>query len=86
MIAEVTQLDFFIYLLSPYAGGLEYFHRSPTRRRRRRKGNPMPEGITGQPCHWGTQIQGPGIPGWDLDARLTPMLSKKKILLRNPKK
>jgi hypothetical protein len=23
-------------------------------RRRRRKGNPVPGGITGPPCHWGT--------------------------------
>jgi hypothetical protein len=35
-------------------GGLEYPHRSPTNRRRRRKGNPVPGHITGPPCHWGT--------------------------------
>jgi hypothetical protein len=35
-------------------GGLQYLHRSPASRRRRRgKGNPVPGGITGPPCHWG---------------------------------
>jgi hypothetical protein len=28
-------------------GGIEYLHRSPESRRRRRKGNPVPGGITG---------------------------------------
>jgi hypothetical protein len=28
----------------PYGGGVEYFHRSPSSRRRRRKGNPVPGG------------------------------------------
>jgi hypothetical protein len=35
---------------SPCGGGLEYLHRSPTSRRRRRNGNPVPGGITGPPC------------------------------------
>jgi hypothetical protein len=34
-------------------GGVEYFHRSPASRRRPRKGNPVPGGITGPPCSWG---------------------------------
>jgi hypothetical protein len=33
-------------------GGVEYLHRSPASRRRRRKGNPVPGGITGPPCSW----------------------------------
>jgi hypothetical protein len=35
-------------------GGFEYLHRSLASRRRRRKGNAVPEGITGPPCSWGT--------------------------------
>jgi hypothetical protein len=42
-----------VYIL-PCGGALEYLHRSPASRRRRRKGNPVPGGITGPPCHWGT--------------------------------
>jgi hypothetical protein len=34
-------------------GGLQYLHRSPASRRRRRKGNPVPGGITGPPCSRG---------------------------------
>jgi hypothetical protein len=30
----------------------EHLHRSPGSRRRRRKGNPVPGGITGSPCSW----------------------------------
>jgi hypothetical protein len=37
---------------SPYGGGLQYLHRSPASRRRRRNGNPVPGGITGPPCFW----------------------------------
>jgi hypothetical protein len=37
----------------PCGGGVEYLHRSPASRRRRRKGNPVPGGITGPPCLWG---------------------------------
>jgi hypothetical protein len=34
-------------------GGLEYLHHSPASRKRGRKGNPVPRGITGPPCSWG---------------------------------
>jgi hypothetical protein len=34
-------------------------------------------GITGPPCHWGTKIQGPGLPGRGLYARLTILLCGK---------
>jgi hypothetical protein len=37
----------------PCGGVVEYFHRSPASRRRRRKWNPVPGGITGPPCSWG---------------------------------
>jgi hypothetical protein len=37
---------------------------SPASCRRRRKGNPVPVGITGPPCSCRIQIQGPGPPGW----------------------
>jgi hypothetical protein len=40
-------------LSSPCGGRLEYLHRSPATRRRRRKGNPVPGVITGVPCSWG---------------------------------
>jgi hypothetical protein len=33
--------------VSPCGGGFEYLHRSPVSRRRRRKGHPVPGGITG---------------------------------------
>jgi hypothetical protein len=33
--------------------GVEYLHRSPASRRRRRKGNPVPGSITGPPCSGG---------------------------------
>jgi hypothetical protein len=38
---------------APRGGVWEYAHRSPASRRRRRKGKPVPGGITGPPCHWG---------------------------------
>jgi hypothetical protein len=38
----------------PRGGGIEYFHRSPASRKRRQKGNPVPGGITGPLCSWGT--------------------------------
>jgi hypothetical protein len=38
---------------TPCGGGFEYLHRSPASRRRRRKGNPVPGGITVPPCYWG---------------------------------
>jgi hypothetical protein len=33
----------------------------------------MPEIITGPPCHGGTEMQGPGPPGWGFAARLTTL-------------
>jgi hypothetical protein len=67
----------------PCGGGLEYPHRSPASRRRRRKENPVPGGITGPPCHWGTWIQRPGPPSWRLDARLMTLLCKKIIVTKS---
>jgi hypothetical protein len=40
--------------------GLDYFHGGLSSRRRRRKCNPVPGGITGWPCHWKIYIQGTG--------------------------
>jgi hypothetical protein len=37
---------------SPRTGGFEYLHHSPESRTMRRKGNPVPGGITGPPCFW----------------------------------
>jgi hypothetical protein len=37
-----------------YAGGLDCLQRSPESCKERRKGNPMPGGITGPPCSWRT--------------------------------
>jgi hypothetical protein len=34
---------------TPCGGGVEYLHRNPASRRRRRKGNPVPGSITGPP-------------------------------------
>jgi hypothetical protein len=45
-------------------GGFQYLHRSHESRRRRRKGNPVPGGITGPPYFWAVKIRGPGPPGW----------------------
>jgi hypothetical protein len=45
-------------------GRLEYHNRSPASRRERGKRNLMPGCITGPLCHWGTQGQRPGPPGW----------------------
>jgi hypothetical protein len=57
------------------------------RRRKQRKVNPVPEGISRPPCHWGTYMQRLSPPGWGLDARLRTSLCKKKaLLLWNPKK
>jgi hypothetical protein len=39
---------------SPRGGSFEYRHRSPASRRRRRKWNALPEGITGYPIPMGT--------------------------------
>jgi hypothetical protein len=51
----LSWLKFFVVLCSssPCGGGLEYFHCNPANRRRRWKGNLVPGGITGSPCHWG---------------------------------
>jgi hypothetical protein len=38
----------------PCAGGLVYLLRSAASRRRRRKRYPVPGGVNGPPCHWGT--------------------------------
>jgi hypothetical protein len=42
----------------------EYLHRSPASRRRGRKGNPVPGGLTGPTYSWGIKIRVPGPPGW----------------------
>jgi hypothetical protein len=49
---------------TPCGGGIESLHRSPASRKRRRKVNPMPGGISGPPCSWEIWIRGPGPPGW----------------------
>jgi hypothetical protein len=46
-------------------GGFEYLHRSPASRRKWRRGNPVPGGITGPPCSRGILIQGSVPPGWE---------------------
>jgi hypothetical protein len=48
----------------PCGGGVEYLHRSPASRRRRRKGNPVPGDINGPPCSWGIYVREPVPPGW----------------------
>jgi hypothetical protein len=45
-------------------GGVEYLHRSPASRRRRRKGNPVTGGTTWPRCSWGIWIRGRGPSGW----------------------
>jgi hypothetical protein len=42
--------------ISPCGGGLQYLHRSPVSRKRRRKENPVPRGITGPlfALYWGS--------------------------------
>jgi hypothetical protein len=45
----------------PCGGELEYLHRSPSSRRRRRKRNAVPGCITGSPCHWGTETWSPSL-------------------------
>lgn len=44
-------------------GRLEYLQRSPARRSRRRKENPVPGSLTGSAFHWSIQIQEPRLPG-----------------------
>jgi hypothetical protein len=43
-----------IIVIIPCGGGVEYLHRSPASPRRRRKGNPVPGGITGGDLNMGT--------------------------------
>jgi hypothetical protein len=43
----------------------------------------MPGGSTGPLCHWETQIQRPGPPGWGFDARLTIWLCKRIIVAKS---
>jgi hypothetical protein len=71
--------------IPPCGGGLEYLHRSPASRIRRRKGNPVPGNITGPLGHWGTYryIKEPGPPGWGLAARLMTLLCKKIIVAKS---
>jgi hypothetical protein len=80
----IKYIHVFIYVSrsndSPSGGGVEHPHRSPASRRRR-KGNPVPGGITGPPCHWDSLVLQVGgwTPGWW-------SCSVKELLLRNPKK
>jgi hypothetical protein len=62
---------------------MEYLHHSPASCTRQQEENLVPGGITGPPCHWGTYIKKPGIPGWGLDARLTTLLSKKMTAMKS---
>jgi hypothetical protein len=50
-------------------GRLEYLHHNPVSRRRRRKGNPVPGGITRPPYHWEHKYRdlGPQVGGWTQD-------------------
>jgi hypothetical protein len=69
----------FIYLTSPCEGGLEYRHRSPARRRRRRKDNPAPGGY-----NWATLSLGDiNKRTWSLGSRLTTLLCKKIIVAKS---
>jgi hypothetical protein len=47
-----------------HGGEFEYFHHGPASCTRRRKGNPVPGGITGRPSSWRIEIWGTGPPGW----------------------
>jgi hypothetical protein len=53
---ESENQEFRYSYMTPYPceGRLEYLHRIPASRKRRRKGNPVPRGMTGPPCTWGT--------------------------------
>jgi hypothetical protein len=37
-------------------------------------------GIIATTCHWGKYIEGPGPPGGGLDARVTTLLYKKRVV------
>jgi hypothetical protein len=52
-----------IVIHTPCGGGVDYLHRNPANRRRRRKVNPVPGSITGPSCSRGILIRGPGPPG-----------------------
>jgi hypothetical protein len=68
---------------APCGGGLEYLHRSPASRRRRWKGNPVPERgllVTGGHKYRDLVLQ---VGGWKQGWR---PCSVEKLLLRNPKK
>jgi hypothetical protein len=43
----------YILMDCPVWRRIEYVHRSPESRKRWRKGNPGPGGISGSPCYWG---------------------------------
>jgi hypothetical protein len=60
----ISGTKFRAYSSNACGGGVKYLHRSPASRRRRRKENPVPGGITGPPFSWGIWIRGPGPPGW----------------------
>ena len=53
-------------------------------RKRRTNEHPMPGGIAGPPCQWGTQIHWTGPPGWGLGVGLTTSPCKNFTVM-NPK-
>jgi hypothetical protein len=65
------------------SAGLKYLHHIPESRRRRLKGNPLPKGITGPPCHWRALIERRGPPGQGLNASLMTLLCKKGIVAKS---
>jgi hypothetical protein len=54
-LSMVVRLEVIMALI---VDGLEYLHRSSASRKRRRKGNPVPEGTTGTPYPWGYKYGG----------------------------
>jgi hypothetical protein len=71
-----------MYLWVACGRRLKYLHRNPASRRRRRKGIPVPGGITGPQCY-GEHKKRHDLPGWGLDARLTTFLCKNKYCCEN---
>jgi hypothetical protein len=67
----------------PCGRGLEYLHRSTASRGRRRKGNPVPGGITAPPCRWGDINTWTWSSRLGLDKRLTTFLCKKIIVTKS---
>jgi hypothetical protein len=65
---------------------LEYDYLSPGVEKGKGKRVRLLRFITGPPCDCGTYIQRPGPPCYELNALLTNLLRKKKLLLLNPKK